>query len=119
MKKKFKDALHRYKVEAFKMSHHGAEVESVSREILQHTEQALQNAYHYHFRGDPEPTKVETYNMVRSFVLESLMPPVLEKVMRRIVVLEHQHTQLVKLLDELLELMSDDEKTQAQAGRSR
>jgi len=42
MKKKLKDALHRFKVETFKMSHQGADERS--REILEATAQALQNA---------------------------------------------------------------------------
>jgi hypothetical protein len=119
MKKQFKDALHRYKVEAFKISHHGTEVENLAKEILDHTGQALQNAYHYHFHEDPSANRVETFNMIKRFTLEALMPPVLEKVMRRIVVLEKQHSQLVKLLDELLEIMSEDDGHQAQPAKQR
>ncbi|MBK8098444.1 MAG: hypothetical protein IPK26_15145 [Planctomycetes bacterium] len=110
MKKKLKDALHRYKVEDFKMSHHGAAVAEVSREIVDHTRQALENAYHVHLK-DPNPHRVELFQMIKEFTLESFLPPVLEKVMRRITVLEHQHTQLVKLLDELMEALSEDEPT--------
>ena len=113
MKKQLKDALHRYKVEAFKISHHGIEVADVSREILDQTEQALQNAYHVHFHVDANPQRVETFQMVKKFVLEALLPPVVEKMMRRITVLEKQQGQMIKLLDELMEVLSDDE-SQAQ-----
>jgi hypothetical protein len=108
VKKKLKDALHRYKVEAFKISHHPEEVADISREILLHTEEALQNAYHYHFHKDPNPQRIEVFNMVKAFVLEALLPPVVEKVMRRITVLEKQHAQMIKLLDELMEVLSED-----------
>lgn len=117
MNKKFKDALHQYKVEAFKISHQGSEVEDLSKEILEHTEQALHNAYTYHFHQDPSPHRIETMNLIKHFTLEALLPPVLEKVMRRVVVLERQHTQLVKLLDNLLELLSEEEQKQAKAAR--
>lgn len=116
MKKKFKDALHHYKVEAFKISHPGGEVEDLSKEILEHTEQALHNAYTYHFHQDPSPHRIETMNLIKHFTLEALLPPVLEKVMRRVVVLEKQNVLLVRLLDELLELMSEDDKQKQKHG---
>jgi hypothetical protein len=111
VKKQFKDALHRYKVEAFKTAHNNCNVDEqgFAKEILGGTEEALQNAYHFHFHKDPSPHRVETYNMIRNFVLEAILPPVMDKVMRRIVVLEKQHTQLVRLLDDVLELLSEDE----------
>ncbi|MBX3464197.1 MAG: hypothetical protein KF830_13575 [Planctomycetes bacterium] len=109
MKKKLKDALHRYKVEAFKMTHMSAEEQrEVGREILEHTAQALQNAYHFHFDKNTSPHRVETFQMIKSVVLETLLPPVVEKVMRRITVLEHQNMHLVKLLDELMEALSEE-----------
>ena len=108
MKKKLKEALHRYKVEAFKMTHMSAEEQKeVAREILEHTGQALQNAYHFHFDKDTSPHRVETFQMIKSVMLETMLPPVVEKIMRRITVLEHQQTHLVKLLDELMEILSD------------
>ena len=113
MKKKLKDALHRYKVEAFKISHNGAEVDpEVSAEILEHTDEALDNAYSYHFKRDPNPQRVETFQMVKRFVLEAILPPVVEKMMRRITVLEKQNSQMVTLLDELMEALSDEEEAQ-------
>lgn len=116
MKKKLKDALHRYKVEAFKIAHSGTEIEEISREILAHTDEALQNAYHYHFHKDPNPQRIETFQLVKAFVLEALLPPVVEKMMRRIVALEKEHVAMVKLLDELMEALSEDDE-QAPARR--
>ena len=109
MKKKLKDALHRFKVETFKMTHHGVqEQQDVTREILDHTGQALQNAYHFHFDKDTSPHRVETFHMIKSVMLETMLPPVVEKIMRRITVLEHQQGHLIKLLDELMEILSDE-----------
>ncbi|MCR9246813.1 MAG: hypothetical protein NXI31_17405 [bacterium] len=110
MKKKLKDALHRYKVEAFKMTHHTTDEQDadVAREILDHTGEALQNAYHFHFDEKTSPHRVETFQMIKSVMLETILPPVLEKVMLRVTVLEHQNQELVKLLDELMEILSED-----------
>ena len=108
MKKQLKDALHRYKVEAFKMTHVDAEEKNeVAREILEHTAQALQNAYHFHFGKDTPPHRVEMFQMIKAVALETLLPPVVEKLMRRIIVLEHQHTGMIKLLEELMETLSE------------
>lgn len=109
MKKKLKDALHRFKVETFRMSHQGIEQQQeVASEILEHTAQALQNAYHFHLDKDTPPHRVEMFQMIKSVALETLLPPVVEKLMRRITVLEHQHQSMIKLLDELMEALSEE-----------
>ena len=109
MKKQFKELLHHYKVEAFKISHNHDSVQESAREILKFSEEALNNEYHYHFRTDPDPKRIETYKMIKNFTLEALLPPVLEKLVWRISVLERQHEELVKLVGDILELLSDDD----------
>lgn len=109
MKKKLKEALHRFKVETFKMTHQGIEGQTeVTREILDHTGQVLQNAYRFHFDKDTPPHRVETFQMIKAVALETLLPPVVEKLMRRITVLEHQQASMIKLLEELMEGLSED-----------
>ncbi|MFN3240477.1 MAG: hypothetical protein ACE37K_03080 [Planctomycetota bacterium] len=111
MKQKLKDALHSFKVEAFKMSHHGAEEQQdVAQEILARTAEALDNAYHFHFKEgtDVNPHRVETFQMIKSVALETILPPVVEKLMRRITVLEHTNKSMIRLLDELMEALSED-----------
>jgi hypothetical protein len=110
VKKVFADLLHRYKVEAFKISHNGESVEEITRQMLGFTEQALNNAYHYHFHDEKErtPERIEIFNLIKKFTLEALMPPVVEKVTRRMVTLERQHEALVRLLGDLLEALSSE-----------
>lgn len=116
MKKKLKDALHSFKVEAFKISHanaaDGAEQprDEVTKEILDHTAEALDNAYHFHFEEGKaaSPHLVETFRMIKSVTLETILPPVVEKLMRRITVLEHTNARMVRLLDELMEALSEE-----------
>jgi len=110
MKKKFKDLLHEYKVESFKVSHNVEKLEDITKEIVHHTEEALNNAYHYHFKRDPDPKRVETFGMIKRFTVEAILPPVVEKIMRRVVVLEHQHSQLVALFDKFLDVLAEDER---------
>lgn len=108
MKKAFRDLFHRYKVESFKVSHSHDSVEQITKEILSFTEQTLNNAYHFHFHKDPDPARIETFNMIKHYTMEALLPPVVEKVTRRLVTLEKQHHALVKLVGELLEALSQD-----------
>ena len=108
MKQQFKALLHHYKVEAFKISHSNEQVEESAKEILQFTEEVLNNSFHYRFHNDPDPSSIDTIHTVKSFVLEAIMPQILEKVMRRMLVLEKQHAELVNLVGDILETLSDD-----------
>lgn len=109
MRKIFRDILHQYRVESFKITHNNEQVEDTMRELMKFTDDALNNAYHYHFHEDPDPQRVETFNMIKNYTLESIMPPVLEKVMRRVIVLEKEHESMVQLIDNLLEALSEDD----------
>jgi len=111
VKKQFRELLHRYKVEAFKLTHHAENgaPSALASEIVHHTEEALNNAYHYHFHQDPNPDRLETFTMIKNFTLEALLPPVVEKVMRRVVQLEKQQQLMFQLVDELLEVLSEEE----------
>lgn len=108
MKKKFKDLLHQYKVEAFKISH-SEQSSELRDEILQFTEETLKGAYHFQFHEDPDPQRMVTFNLIKNFMLEALLPQVMERVTRRVIVLEKQHAALVKLVDEILEVLSEAE----------
>jgi len=109
MKRRFKQLLHHYKVEAFKISHGNDMVAESTKEILRFTDEALNNAYHYHFHQLDDPKRAETFNMIKNFTLEAIMPPVLEKLVRRVMVLEKQHSEMVKLVGDMLEVLSDEE----------
>ena len=110
MRKKFHDLLHAYKVASFKTTHDHEHVEETTKEIQAYAEEALNNAYEYHFHKDTEPARIETFNLIRHYTVEAILPPVLEKTMRRIVMLEKQHEGIVKLIDDLLEALSEDEE---------
>jgi len=111
VKKQLKDALHRFKIEAFKMSHQTAvQEQDLSAEVLANTSEALENAYRFQFDdvNDASRHRVETFQLIKSVTLETILPPVVEKLMRRITVLEHTNKSMVKLLDELMEALSEE-----------
>ena len=109
MKKRFQKLLHHYKVEAFKISHDSDAVRDMAKEILEFTEQTLNNEFHYHFEQDPSPEQIERIKWIKSFTVEALLPPVIEKLATRIAIIEKQHEELVGLVGEILETLSDDD----------
>ena len=118
MKKKFRDLLHQYKVEAFKLEHHHEDEDhpDQSEEILAQTSEALNHAYHFNFHQEPSPEALETFQMIKSFTVEAILPPVIETLVRRISVLEKEQHLMVKLVDDLLEALSEDDVAQRDAG---
>jgi hypothetical protein len=108
VKDALKELLHRYKVEAFKISHANDRVQETTEQILKSTEDALNNEYHYHFRRKPNPERIETYKLIKNYTLEALLPPIVEKLVRRITVLEKQHDELVCLIDGLVDVLSHE-----------
>jgi hypothetical protein len=114
VRKQFHDLLHAYRVESFKTMHSNEQHEEWSKEIAAFTQDALNNAYEYHFHTPgPDPQRVETFNMIKNYTLEAILPPVIEKVMHRVMLLEKQHTSTVKLIDNLLEAMSEEDGVQS------
>ena len=111
MKPKFADALKLYRKEVFKVDHDPEELRSLTREALNFTEDALDNAYHYHFHKLPDATRAEVINMINNYTLEALLPPIVEKISKRQLVLERKMELLVQLLEQALERIGDgDEK---------
>lgn len=109
MKKTFHDLLHRYKVEAFKISHNKQVDEELTKEVQQFLEKTLNDEFHYQFHSDPGPERLETFQMIKNFTIEALLPPVIDRIMRRVVALEKQHELMVQMVDGLLEELSEDE----------
>ena len=103
MKKVFRELLHAYRVDAYKIHHNhdDAVEEQTKKEITELTSEALNHAFKYHFHDEDDPSKIETFNMIKNYTLESILPPVLRKVMRRVVMLENQHQATIRLIEPL------------------
>ncbi len=115
MNKKFKELLHAYKVEAFHISHRPEDIDATTRAIVDSTDEALNNAYTYQFRRDPNPERVEMFNNIKNYVTRAVLPPVVEKIMRRLVILEQQQQAFVKLVENVLETLSEEEGAESSA----
>lgn len=118
MKEQFRKLLHEYKVEVFKLTHDHQTLEDITKETLRFTEETLKNQYHYHFHKLAEANRAEIINMINNYVVEALLPPVVEKMLRRVLVVEKRQQMLVDLVARLLETLSEEPGSQTtKAGR--
>ena len=109
MKQKFADAIRTYQKELFRVEHDPEELKKLTDDALHFTEEALDNAYHYHFHKLPDASRVEIINMINNYTLEALMPPIVEKLTRRQIVLERKLELLTGLLEAAMEKIGEDD----------
>ena len=108
MKQKFAEAFKTFKKEVYKVEHDPNELESLTKDALNITEDALDNAYHYHFHKLPDADRAEIINMINNYTREAVLPPVVEKLVMRQVKLERRFEALLGLTEQVLELLSTD-----------
>ena len=106
MHRKFQDLLHQYKVEVFHAQHDKKSAAEISVECLQITEEVMRQKYHYHFHKLPDANRAEIINMINNYTREAILPPVVEKMVERHVLLERRVDALQKLLESVLETLS-------------
>jgi hypothetical protein len=105
---KFQQLLHDYKVELFHVAHDKKSAEEISSECLHLTEDVLKSKYHYHFQKLPDASRAEIINMINNYVRDAILPPVVEKIVTRQVLLEKRLAAQQHLLEKILETLSGD-----------
>jgi hypothetical protein len=106
MQDAFRRLLHEYRVESFKATHSPEQVQERTREALKLCREALHQVYRFHFHGGPDPARAETLNLIHDYAVEALLPPVIERVIERELILERKHELAMKLVERLLEILS-------------
>ncbi|MFT7676724.1 MAG: hypothetical protein ACI8QC_000697 [Planctomycetota bacterium] len=102
MPQDFQSLLHQYKREVFKTKHDAKSAAEITSECMDVTEEILEEKFHYHFHKLPDANRVEIINMVNNYVREAVLPPVVEKMVHRQIVLEKRVDALVHLMETLL-----------------
>ena len=105
---KFRNLLHEFKVELFRQEHDKRSLEEVTSECLAISDEVLKQNYHYHFHKLPDANRAEIINMINNYTREAVLPPVVEKLVKRQVLLEHRFDAMVKLLERTLEHLSNE-----------
>jgi len=106
MHKRFKELLHQYKVEVFRNEHDKKSLDELTAECLHVTEGILDEKFHYHFHKLPDANRAEIINMINNYTREAILPPVVEKMVARHVILERHLLALQDLMEQTLELLS-------------
>ncbi len=106
MHRKFQELLHGYKRDVFQLEHRQKDVESVTQECMAVCEDVLAQKYKYHFHKLPDADRAEIINMINNYTREAILPPVVEKLVQRHVLLERQVQALEGLLENMLEALS-------------
>ena len=107
MRRKFKQLLHDYKRDVFQLEHHQKDVTEITTECMNVCEDILEQKYHYHFHKLPDADRAEIINMINNYTREAILPPVVEKLVERQVLLEHRYGVLVQLIEHMLEVLSE------------
>ena len=106
MHRRFKELLHGYKRHVFQIEHHQKDVEGITQECMDLCEDVLAQKYSYHFHKLPDADRAEIINMINNYTREAILPPVVEKLVERHVLLEHRVEALQNLIEEMLEALS-------------
>ena len=106
MHEKFKALLHEYKLEVFHNEHDKKSIDELTHECMDLTEEILEEKFHYHFHKLPDANRAEIINMVNNYTREAILPPIVEKIMHRQVILEKRLEALVHLTEKVLETLS-------------
>ena len=106
MQRQFKDLLHNYKRDVFRLEHHQKDVPGITKECLHIRDDLLAQKYHYHFHELPDANRAEIINMINNYTREALLPPVIERLVHRQVRLEHRVEALEKFIAQMLETLS-------------
>jgi hypothetical protein len=106
LQQQFKDLLHQYKLDDFQLKHHQKDVTQVARECMTVCEDVLAQKYHYHFHQLPDANRAEIINMINNYTREAILPPVVEKLVERQILLERRIIAMQKLIESTLEVLS-------------
>lgn len=115
MRQKLRQILHAYKVDAFKYAHDHENLEQISKEALTYSDEVLHNAYQYHFHKLPDASRAEIINMIQNYTVEALLPPVVEKIMQRVLIIEKQHRRMLEMIESMIEELDNDAESRGDA----
>ena len=108
MQRKLKQILHDYKKDVFRTAHHQQNVDAITRECVAVCGEVLEQKYHYHFHKLPDANRADIVSMIDSYVREAILPPVVQRLVERQVMIEKRVDALYHALEQTLETLSQE-----------
>ena len=106
MHRRFEELLHTYKRDVFQLEHHQKDVASITDECMTLCEDVMAQKHSYHFHKLPDADRAEIINMINNYTREAVLPPVVEKLVEKHVLLERRVNALEDLIEKMLEQLS-------------
>ena len=108
---KIQKILHEYKKTCF-LYEHDADGHSEHVEVAKDTERIVQEIlaqnFHFEFHKPVDPASAETIGMIENYAREAVLPPVLTKLVEKVVVLEKRQAAGIQCLEELIKLLEEE-----------
>lgn len=108
MHQRFRELLHQYKKDIFHVEHDKPTVDQIASECLHVTEEVLQERFSYHFHKLPDAGRAEIINMINNYTREAILPPIVERLVHRQMLLERRQEALLHLLEQAFETLSSE-----------
>lgn len=107
---KVHEALHDYKRECYQLEHAPEVHDVVVRDAQRLVHDVLAQNFHYHFHKPVNPERAEVFGMIENYTREAVLPPVVGKLVERIVLLEKRHDAAIRCLERVLGLIQNESK---------
>lgn len=99
--------LHDYKKECFFLEHRSGVQEQVEAETQRIVKEMLAIPHRFEFHSKPTPEQAVMLNLIEDYVREAVLPPILHKLVERVLIVERRHQAGARALERLSHLFEE------------
>ena len=108
--------LHDYKKRVFEIEHNPENIEERRQRAQKFAEELLDQKFHYHFHKKVDEERAEIIQLIHNYSREALLPPVLERLADRELLIEQRHAAALELVERVLTSFAVQVDAQADGG---
>jgi flagellar motor switch protein FliG len=108
--------LHDFKKECYLLEHRSGLHDQVEQEVQRTVRELLSLSHRYEFHRQPTKERAEIFNMIENYTREAVLPPILNRLVERMVVLEGRQAAGVRCIERLIHVI---ERTDARVSQER
>lgn len=103
------EILHDYRKECYLLEHRSGAHEQVEHERQRIVKELMALTHHFEFHRTLTPERAEIYNMIENYVRDAILPPIVSKLVERLVVLEKRQAAGIRCLERLISVIEEAE----------